>query len=86
MTAPKGDLKYGYLWWLIPKEFGLKKANLGADAYMAVGAGGQWLVVVPEHRMVVVHLTQKGEKVKVGEFSTVLNLIQKADPCFEGRH
>lgn len=40
---------YGYLWWIPWPE--------ASDAFMAVGYGGQFLVVVPEHEAVVVVLS-----------------------------
>lgn len=58
LTTPKhnfesvfGDvskLSYGFLWWTVKLPF---------DAYMAWGYGGQYIIVVPELKMVVVTTT-----------------------------
>lgn len=43
----RGDLGYGYLWWVLdPAEF-------GPGAGFAAGFGGQYIAVVPRHRLVV---------------------------------
>lgn len=45
--TPRGDLGYGYLWWVLdPAEF-------GPGAGFAAGYGGQYVAVVPRHRLVV---------------------------------
>jgi CubicO group peptidase (beta-lactamase class C family) len=48
VDVPTGDeaLSYGYLWWLMELD--------GHDAYTAIGAYGQAVVIVPDLRMVVV--------------------------------
>lgn len=60
-TRPSTELNngYGHLWWLYgthPDE----SAGAEADpyAYAALGLGGQYLVVVPEHDLVVSRLVQ----------------------------
>lgn len=45
--TPRGDLGYGYLWWV------LDPAVFGAGAGFAAGFGGQYIAVVPRHRLVV---------------------------------
>jgi CubicO group peptidase (beta-lactamase class C family) len=47
-TGPIRTLSYGYLWW----------RDLDHDAYFAWGYGGQFLYVVPRHRLVVVATTE----------------------------
>ena len=47
----KGDYPYGFYWHL---NRGEKRRFEGADGYMAVGALGQLIAVVPEHDLVVV--------------------------------
>lgn len=43
----RGDLGYGYLWWV------LDPAVFGPGAGFAAGYGGQFMAVVPRHRLVV---------------------------------
>jgi CubicO group peptidase (beta-lactamase class C family) len=73
---------YGYLWWpsLADQQLGV---TVGAGAFTARGAGGQYVLVAPAHRMVVVHLyetrrrtTELGGK----EFGALLKLIMAAAP------
>lgn len=52
---------YGYLWWILepdPDGAGVQ------DIYAAVGAGGQFIFVIPEHQMVVAVTSdvQRGEQ------------------------
>jgi CubicO group peptidase (beta-lactamase class C family) len=39
---------YGYLWWIADG------AEPGEDVYIAAGSRGQWIIVVPDHDLVVV--------------------------------
>lgn len=73
---------YGYLWWpsLADQQLGV---TVGAGAFTARGSGGQYVLVAPAHRMVVVHLyetrrraTELGGK----EFGALLRLIMAAAP------
>lgn len=52
-TTDRGDLGYGYLWWTLPA------ARFGPGAAFAAGFGGQFIAVVPAHRLVVVQLAQR---------------------------
>jgi CubicO group peptidase (beta-lactamase class C family) len=48
---------YGYQWWLVPGYKNLK-------IFYARGVSGQYIIVVPEHKMVIVRLGEKrGERV-----------------------
>lgn len=46
---------YGYLWWVA--KGGLLGTELDAYAYRADGSGGQFIVVIPDYKLVVVHLS-----------------------------
>jgi CubicO group peptidase (beta-lactamase class C family) len=43
---------YGYLWWIT--DLGASGRSRAGDAYIAAGARGQWIIVIPELDMVVV--------------------------------
>ncbi|CAN5465754.1 hypothetical protein BH10BAC1_BH10BAC1_17290 [soil metagenome] len=47
--------KYGYAWWLIPNY-------KGHTIYYARGILGQYIVCIPDQKMVVVRLGRKREK------------------------
>jgi len=42
---------YGYLWWIFAPD---PRGKTGQDIYSARGRFGQYIIVVPEHDMVVV--------------------------------
>jgi CubicO group peptidase (beta-lactamase class C family) len=42
---------YGYLWWIFAPD---PRGKTGQDIYAARGRFGQYIIVVPEHDMVVV--------------------------------
>jgi CubicO group peptidase (beta-lactamase class C family) len=42
---------YGYLWWIQEPD---PSGSGGSDIYSARGHGGQFIFIIPEHRMVVV--------------------------------
>lgn len=52
-TAPDSPNQYGYLWWI--RQVG------GHHGYAAVGSGGQVILVVPDHKMIVVTSTRMTE-------------------------
>lgn len=81
-SAAVPGVGYGYLWWpsLADQQLGV---TVGAGAFTARGSGGQYVLVAPAHRMVVVHLyetrrrtTELGGK----EFGALLRLIMAAAP------
>lgn len=45
--TPRGDLGYGYLWWV------LDPATFGPGAGFASGYGGQFIAVVPQYKLVL---------------------------------
>jgi CubicO group peptidase (beta-lactamase class C family) len=76
-----GSVYYGYLWWVAPREK-LFQTELGPGAFSARGLGGQFIVVAPAHRLVVVHLNEHFSKtpISVGTFSMLMQDIFAAAP------
>lgn len=72
---------YGYLWWvsLKGKQF---RTDTGPGGFSARGAGGQYIIVAPARRIVVVHLndTEQSDKLASGAFAKLLQLIFAAAP------
>jgi CubicO group peptidase (beta-lactamase class C family) len=68
---------YGYLWWVWD---GANTPSAYKGAYMAGGAGGQYIAVLPALDLVVAHKTVAGEgvDVSVGRFLSILDLIVAA--------
>ncbi len=56
----KKNAKYGYCWWLIPNY-------KGHDIFYARGLLGQYIVCIPDQKMVVVRLGNKKEKIHPGQ-------------------
>lgn len=46
---------YGYLWWLSSKALE-SSANLPQDIYMAIGAFGQYIIVIPSENIIIVRV------------------------------
>jgi len=62
---------YGYLWWISEKGFA------------AVGSGGQTLIVIPELRLIVVHLAEKiggNDMLAHSRVAKLLEIIISAGP------
>jgi CubicO group peptidase (beta-lactamase class C family) len=76
-----GSVHYGYLWWVAPREK-LFQTELGPGAFSARGNGGQFIVVAPAHRLVVVHLNEHFSKapISTGQFSKLMQDIFAAAP------
>jgi CubicO group peptidase (beta-lactamase class C family) len=49
-ATAKGMRDYGGQWWLVPAG----RDDVPADAYATAGNRGQYLIVVPSHRLVIV--------------------------------
>jgi CubicO group peptidase (beta-lactamase class C family) len=56
----KKNQKYGYSWWLIPNY-------KGHDIFYARGLLGQYILCIPDKKMVVVRLGNKKEKILPGQ-------------------
>lgn len=68
-----GQLGYGYLWWVAPE-----KGAFGPGAFLALGAGGQALAVLPAHALVVVQLVETpkaAERFRLDRFVRLVRLL-----------
>ncbi|HEY6688582.1 MAG TPA: hypothetical protein VI094_20500, partial [Propionibacteriaceae bacterium] len=66
--------QYGYMWWL-------ETTPSGDPAYAARGSGGELIVVVPEHRLVVAVASQPAKDYATDDqdvFALVSDVILKA--------
>jgi CubicO group peptidase (beta-lactamase class C family) len=69
-------LGYGYMWW-IPRH----SRVLGRGAYLALGAGGQGIAVVPAHRLMMSHVVDVApgaERLKSDDFIRLLRMVVRA--------
>jgi CubicO group peptidase (beta-lactamase class C family) len=55
---------YGYLWWIWAPD---PRGKSGEYIYAARGRGGQYIIVVPEHDMVVVFLGDAKDRAEMGK-------------------
>jgi CubicO group peptidase (beta-lactamase class C family) len=73
---------YGYMWWVAPNGGPLlTSATFKARAYMAEGASGHFVVVVPYLDLVVVHRVNtdiQGRNVSYSQFGRLMQLILDA--------
>jgi len=72
---------YGYMWWVAKqgnKYPHLPNVKLKDGAYSARGAGGHYILVLPEYDMVIVHRVntyQRGQAVSSSQMGRLVNLI-----------
>lgn len=74
---------YGYLWWVAVDGKHLPNVELPAGSYSARGHRGQYLVIVPQWKLVVSHRVnthQKGTAVSKADFGQLLSMILTAQP------
>ena len=71
---------YGYLWWVTVGGKLYPGVTLDEGSFSAEGVGGNYLVVIPSRKLVVVHRVnaRAGHKVKAAEFGQLLALILEA--------
>ncbi|MBM3790446.1 MAG: serine hydrolase [Acidobacteria bacterium] len=84
-TTPYSDARgsggYGYLWWIAVGGRHLPGVDLPAGSYSARGAGGHYILVVPEFDLVIVHRVNTdvpGRSVSGQEFGRLVKLILDA--------
>jgi CubicO group peptidase (beta-lactamase class C family) len=79
-----GSDGYGYMWWVSRKynKFPhLPNVEVPEGTYSARGAGGHYIMIIPDYDLVVVHRVdtfKRGNSVSSGEFGQLLKLILDA--------
>lgn len=75
---------YGYLWW-VARDYNkfphLPNVKLAEGTYSARGAGGHYILIIPDHDMVIVHRVNtdiRGNKVSKEDFGRLVKLILDA--------
>ena len=63
----KKNQKYGYSWWLIPAYLPAGLIGKGHDIFYARGLLGQYILCIPDKKMIVVRLGNKKEKKLPGQ-------------------
>jgi CubicO group peptidase (beta-lactamase class C family) len=77
---------YGYMWWVVKNNNKLPHfpfVELKEGAYSARGAYGQYILVIPEHDMVIVHRVnsfERGNSVSGSQFGRIVKMILMAGP------
>lgn len=75
---------YGYMWWVAKdhnKYPHLANVDLQEGTYSARGAGGHYVLIIPDYDMVIVHRVNtdiRGKRVSSSEFGSLVDLILKA--------
>jgi CubicO group peptidase (beta-lactamase class C family) len=89
-TRPHSDARlygsdaYGYMWWVAEdghKYNHMPAVNLKQGTYSARGYGGHYIIVIPDHNMVVVHRVNtyiRGNSVSASAVGKLLGLIFEA--------
>jgi CubicO group peptidase (beta-lactamase class C family) len=75
---------YGYMWW-VSRDYNkfshLPNVTLPEGTYSARGAGGHYLLIIPEYNMVIVHRVDtdiRDNRVSSGEFGELVSMILEA--------
>jgi len=77
---------YGYMWWVVKNNNRLPHfpfVELKEGAYSARGAYGQYILVIPEYDMVIVHRVnsfERGNNVSGSQFGMIVKMILMAGP------
>lgn len=84
-TRPHVDLGggwgYGYLWWSAEAHAPGDRVRADVPLYYASGLGGQFIIVVPDHHLVVVHrCAQVDHGIDHGRMGEILDVILEAMP------
>ncbi len=53
-TPSEANENYGYMWWLNPNGTNRRLTSLSANAFYASGFGGNYIIVEPDHDLVIV--------------------------------
>ena len=74
---------YGYMWWAAKDNNRyphFRNAKLSSGTFSARGAGGQYIIVIPDYDMVFVHRvnTFEGHNVRESDVGTLLQMILDA--------
>jgi CubicO group peptidase (beta-lactamase class C family) len=71
---------YGYMWWVAQDGRHLPGVTLPAGTYSARGAGGHYILVIPQLQLVIVHRVNTDERrsVSAREFGELVRLILDA--------
>jgi CubicO group peptidase (beta-lactamase class C family) len=78
-----GGRGYGYLWWSAAAHAPGDRLHADVPLYYASGLGGQYIVVVPEHSLVVVHRAARVDHgIDHGRMGDILDAILLAMPAF----
>jgi CubicO group peptidase (beta-lactamase class C family) len=69
---------YGYLWWTGtgPEPATEPALALPAGSYFALGAGGQYAIVIPSHDLVVVNRVDRDQHLPAPRFRDVVTLLR----------
>ncbi len=73
--------RYGYMWWVARDHNSfphLPNVELKEGTYSARGAGGHYVIIIPEHNMVFVHRVNtylRGHRVSAADVGTLLQMI-----------
>jgi CubicO group peptidase (beta-lactamase class C family) len=77
---------YGYMWWVVKNNNKLPHfpfVELKEGTYSARGAYGQYILVIPEYDMVIVHRVnsfERGNNVSGSRFGMIVKMILMAGP------
>jgi CubicO group peptidase (beta-lactamase class C family) len=80
-SEARSGIAYGYMWWVAEGERHFR-ADVGPGSFSARGSGGQYVIVAPARRTVIVHLNDHSEVQRVdrGDFNRLMRLIFAAAP------
>ncbi|HEX6625875.1 MAG TPA: serine hydrolase [Pyrinomonadaceae bacterium] len=81
---------YGYLWWVAADGKHLPGVTIPDGSYSARGSGGQYILVIPEYDLVIVHrfdpaTAKPEEEVTPDKFGPLVKLILDARPAGDAR-